>query len=144
MTPVVFEYNIIYAINVFRVGSGSMDSSVGQDDKSKTNSIRQKQNALPSAAVQSTALAAKLACSFNMPYLILILFSVVIFNHQTIISFPPSLRPRSQFTPHPYMSSRKLLLIDLKQFNVILYNSIVILYMFNRIILQSIIAIEKI
>merc|ERR1712141_846670 len=33
-----------------RVGSGSMDSSAGQDDKSKTNSIRQKQNALPSAA----------------------------------------------------------------------------------------------
>ena len=42
------------------------------------------------------------------------------------------------------MSSRKLLLIDLEQFNVILYNSIVILYMFNGIILQSIIAIEKI
>ena len=42
------------------------------------------------------------------------------------------------------MSSRKLLLIDLEQFNVILYNSIVILYMFNGIILQSIIEIEKI
>ena len=42
------------------------------------------------------------------------------------------------------MSSRKLLLIDVEQFNVILYNSIVILYMFNGIILQSFIAIEKI
>ena len=39
---------------------------------------------------------------------------------------------------------QKILLIDLEQYNVILYNSIVILYMFNGIILQSIIEIEKI
>ena len=67
-----------------------MDSSVKGDDNSETNSIRQKntQNALPSAAVQSTAIASKMTSSFNMSALILIVLSAFGITHQTTFLLP--------------------------------------------------------
>ena len=79
------------------MGSGSMEPTVKGDDNSKTNSIRQKntQNALPSAAVQSTAKASKMTLSFNMPSIILIVFSALRFTHRKIPILPDSLISQS-------------------------------------------------
>ena len=72
------------------MGSGSLDPSVKGDDNSKTNSIRQKstQNALPSAAVQSTAKASTMTLSFNTPSLILIILSAVSLTNRKMSILP--------------------------------------------------------
>lgn len=76
-----------------RMGSGSMEPSVEGDDNSKTHSIRQKntQNALPSAAVQSTAKASKMTLSFNVSSLILIALSSALSLTQRRIPILPNI-----------------------------------------------------
>ena len=76
-----------------RMGSGSMEPSVEGDDNSKTHSIRQKntQNALPSAAVQSTAKASKMTLSFNVSSLILIALSSALSLTQRRIPILPNM-----------------------------------------------------
>ena len=82
---------------IIRLGSGSLEPTVKGGDNSKTNSIRQKstQNALPSAAVQSTAKGSKLTLSFNTPSLILIILSAVSLTNRRMSILPNSVTSQS-------------------------------------------------
>ena len=83
----MYQPQQLFALSyIFRSGGGLVEKSVKGNDNTKTNPIRQKggQNALPSAAVQSTAPPSTMTLSFNMPLLILILLSAASITNRSI------------------------------------------------------------